>query len=187
MSMLKRFLTGSRFDAKAHDLYDVIVPQARQPVFYASLGIPDTTDGRFDLVLLHAQLVIRRLRRCGEAGRILAQRLFDLMFADFDEALRLLGVGDLKVGPRVKKMAQAYYGRAQAYDAALDAGDEAALAHALRRNLYRSESEPDGLAAITAYVVAQERHLAALADADLLAGHVSFAPGPLPVAEQAAI
>ena len=177
--MLRRLFTRSRFDERAHDLYDAVVGQARRPAFYAKLGVPDSLDGRFELVLLHALLAMRRLRRCGAEGELRAQQLFDLMFADFDGALRQLGVGDLKVGPRIRKMAQAFYGRARAYSEAIDAGGGETLARNLRRNLYGTLDPSEGVAAaMAAYVMDQERHLGALDDADLLAGRVSFRAPP---------
>ncbi len=186
--MLKRFFSRSRFDDATHDLYDTIVAQARQPVLYTELAVPDTLDGRFDLVVLHAILVMRRLRKSGEAGADRAQLVFDIMFADFDRTLREIGVGDLKVGKRIKQMAQAFYGRAQSYGEALDQDDEAMLAQGLRRNLYgTSEPSEAAVAGVTAYVLAQEAHLAGQADADLDAGRLSFAPAVLPAADRVSI
>ncbi|MDA0220944.1 MAG: ubiquinol-cytochrome C chaperone family protein [Proteobacteria bacterium] len=184
--MFKRLFSRSRFDATTHDLYDTIVAQARQPVLYTDLAVPDTLDGRFDLVVLHAILVLRRLRKGGEDGAKAAQAVFDIMFADFDRSLREIGVGDLKVGKKIKQMAQAFYGRAQSYGAALDSGE--AQVDVLRRNLYgTSQPTPAVLEAAAAYVRGQERHLAALADSDLLAGRLSFAPAPLPRAGNVSI
>ena len=186
--MLKRLFSRSRFDDATHDLYDTIVAQARQPLLYTDLAIPDTLDGRFDLVVLHALLVMRRLRRGGEAGAATAQKVFDIMFADFDRTLREIGVGDLKVGKRIKQMAQAFYGRAQSYGEALDQGNDAMLADALRRNLYGTASPPDAaVAGAAAYVLAQQAHLDSLADADLVAGRLSFAPAALSPAERVSI
>lgn len=179
--MLKRLFSRSRFDDATHDLYDTIVAQARQPVLYTDLGVPDTLDGRFDLLVLHGILAIRRIRRIAKGGEKAAQAVFDIMFADLDRSLREIGVGDLKVGKRIKQMAQAFYGRAESYGHALDAGDEEGLRAALRRNLYGTSEPTDGMiAGAAAYVVDQEAHLAGLADADLLAGRLSFNAPRLP-------
>ena len=107
-AMLRRLLSRSRFDESTHRLYDAMVERAREPVFFAELGVPDTLDGRFEMNVLHGLLIMRRLRRIEEGGADAAQSLFDLMFADFDSALRQIGVGDLKVGSRIKQMGQAY-------------------------------------------------------------------------------
>jgi len=177
--MLKRLFSRSRFDDTTHDLYDTIVAQARQPVLYTDLAVPDSLDGRFDLVVLHAILVLRRLRRGGDAGAAAAQAVFDIMFADFDRSLREIGVGDLSVGKKIKQMAQAFYGRAQSYGAALDSGEAAALADVLRRNLYGTTQPTEAVVeAAAAYVLAQEDHLAGQVDADLVAGRLTFAVLP---------
>ena len=186
--MLKRFFSRSRFDDATHDLYDTIVAQARQPVLYTDMAVPDSLDGRFDLVVLHAILVMRRLRRGGEAGAAAAQSVFDIMFADFDRTLREIGVGDLRVGKRIKQMAQAFYGRAQSYREALDAGDERLLADALRRNLYGTAHADDAVVMLAAaYVLDQESHLAGQDAAQIASGRLSFAPARLPGADGASI
>ena len=94
----------------AYRLYGAIVERARRPAFYAALGVPDTLDGRFELVALHAVLVIRRLNAAHERTQEFAQELFDALFADMDRALREMGTGDLSVGKQVKRMAQELFG-----------------------------------------------------------------------------
>lgn len=175
---LAALFSRSRFDDRAHDLYDRIVAQSRQPDFYRAGGVPDSVDGRFDLLVLHAALVMRRLRDAGEEGRQLAQALFDLMFADMDRSLREMGVGDLKVGRRIKTMVKAFYGRAAAYDRALEKGAGAdVMKAALERNVYGTV-EPDDtqLTSMAAYVRALAQSLESQDDDDLLSGKVVF-PG----------
>jgi cytochrome b pre-mRNA-processing protein 3 len=161
------------------ELYGKAVAAARDPWFFGPLGVPDSLDGRFDLVGLHVALLIRRLRRDPDPrGAMLAQAVFDAMFADMDINLREMGVSDLAVGKRVRAMWEAFHGRAQAYEAAVEAGDAAALAAALQRNVWRAEGEASpeaGLLAGRAMRVA-----AALAEqpiAALLRGEARF---PLP-------
>ena len=101
-------------------LYAALVQKARDPKFYTDLAVPDTVDGRFDMVVIHAMLVMRRLRETPAEVHTTGQRLFDLMFTDMDRSLREMGVGDLSVGTHVRKMAKAFYGRAAAYEAGLD-------------------------------------------------------------------
>ncbi|MEM7122689.1 MAG: ubiquinol-cytochrome C chaperone family protein [Pseudomonadota bacterium] len=179
---LSTLLSRSRFDDRAHDLYDAIVGQSRQPAFYLAAEVPDSVDGRFDMIVMHTVLVGRRLRACGEAGRGLDQALFDLMFADMDRSLREMGVGDLRVGRRIKIMLKAFYGRAKAYDEALDraadnAAGAAAMEEAVLRNLYGTVEPGDAsVSAVTAYVFAAVEALDSQADDDLLAGKVTF-PG----------
>lgn len=114
--MLKALLKSRSGKSLGAALCTTIGAQARQPVFFAKLGVPDTIDGRFDLVVLHAWLVLERLREQGMKD--VSQGLIDMLFASFDESLRDLGVGDIGIGHRVKKMADAFYGRLSAYGAA---------------------------------------------------------------------
>jgi cytochrome b pre-mRNA-processing protein 3 len=158
----------------ARALYSRAVEQARNPIFYARFGVPDSLDGRFDMVTLHVYLILRRLRDEGKRAERLAQRLFDLMFDDMDMSLRELGVGDLGVGRRVKAMAKALYGRIGAYDAGLD-GDDATLAAALARNLYGTASaSPSELAALCRYVRREAHRLKSHTFEALSAGRIAF-------------
>ena len=125
-------------------LYSEAVRAARDPVFYTALGVPDTLDGRFDLIGLHVFLVIDRLRGDAPPGPAVAQAVFDAMFNDMDFNLREMGVGDMSVSKRNKEMWEAFHGRSMAYEAALASDDPAALAQALRRNVWRGAAEPDG-------------------------------------------
>jgi cytochrome b pre-mRNA-processing protein 3 len=162
--------------AAGESLYRTIVGQARNPQFYERWDVPDTPDGRFDMIVLHAVLVFRRLR-AEPAAATVAQALFDRMFADFDESLREMGVGDLRVGKQVKAMAKAVYGRIVAYGDALDREDQAALGEALRRNVYRHASP--AAASIETLAGYMRRQAERLADADaaaLIAGSVRFLP-----------
>ena len=123
-------------------LYGGIVAQSRHPHFYAVLGVPDTPEGRFEMLVLHTVLVCRRLKGGGEAERAMSQDVFDAFLADMDAAMREMGVGDLTVPKRMKKVGAAFYGRAAAYDGALRDPDDAALAAALARNILDDAAEP---------------------------------------------
>src|SRR6185369_17559638 len=114
------------------------------PIFYAAYGVPDTIDGRYDMIVLHAILVLDRLKSAGGEGNEFAQRLTDYLFSDMDRSLREMGVGDLSVGKKVRRMAEVFYGRAQAYRPALERLDEAALAEALYRNVFAGSGARDG-------------------------------------------
>jgi len=180
--MLKKLLSRSRFDDRTHSLYEIVVAQARQPLLFREFGVPDTLDGRFELVVLHALLAMRRLRACGERGEAMSQKLFDIMFADFDRALRELGVGDLSVGRRIKKMAQAFYGRASALDEALDAEDPGTLDEVLRRNVFGTvEPDDSDVVRLAGYVRNQAGYLSAQPDGDFL--HASFTFAAVSVAD----
>ncbi len=159
----------------AHDTYRLIVARARNGLFFTALGVPDTLDGRYELIALHAFLVLNRLKADHGQTADFAQSVFDTMFADLDRGLREMGAGDLGVGRRVKAMATGFYGRILAYEQGLAAG--AALGDALRRNLYGTVTPSEGqLAAMTRYLHRQRAALAAEPVADLLSGKVNFLP-----------
>lgn len=163
----------------ARRIYAVIVARARCGRFYRDFGVPDTVDGRFEMIVLHAFLVLRRLKADGGASDPLGQELFDVMFDDMDVNLREMGAGDMGVGKRVRKMVQAFYGRIAAYDGALD-GNDAHLAEALGRNLYGTISAPpdDAVDALARYVRRQAEHFEAV-DAGLVrSGGFAFAEMP---------
>lgn len=150
---------------------------ARDPFLYTDCAVPDTLDGRFDVIGLHTFLVIHRLTRDVPPGPALAQAVFDAMFSDMDINLRELGVGDLSVGKKVKVMWDAFHGRARAYTAALDAGDAAVLDAALARNVWRGADPPAGMAeALGRIVRAQAAHLSGQTLASLVRGEIRFLP-----------
>lgn len=156
-------------------LYRAAVDQARTDTFYLDYGVADSIDGRFDLIILHVILLIRRLRREGERGAAIAQGLFDATFADMDRSLREMGVGDLGVGRRVKAMAKAFYGRAQAYDDALEVADRSLLSKALRRNVYgEARTEPEAVEMLADYVLQIDLALVDQTADKLMIGEVIF-------------
>jgi cytochrome b pre-mRNA-processing protein 3 len=138
-------------EAFAAALYARTAGEARAPDLFEVCAIPDTLDGRFDSLALHAALVIDRLRREPD-GEQLAQSFFDTMFRHLDLTLREIGVQDLGVGRRIKIMAEGLHGRALAYRAAL--AGEAVLAEVLRRNAYGGRPPAD-----TQAVVRLEAHV----------------------------
>ena len=138
-------------------LHAAISAAARRPGLYTRLAVPDTVEGRFEALCLHVILVLRRLNRLPAPAADVAQDLVNAVFAQLDASLRELGVGDMGVGKRMKKLGAAFYGRATGYDAALDAGDGAALAVVLARNVLGGAGDAVGL---TAYVLAADGALA---------------------------
>jgi cytochrome b pre-mRNA-processing protein 3 len=157
-------------------LFAAIVAQARSPDFYFGLGVPDTLDGRFDLVALHCFLTMRRLKGQGGAAAALSRRLYERMIDDFEKSLMEMGVGDTGIGRRVKTMARGMAGRIKAYDEALADSDDHRLEVALDNNVYGTVEggDPAHLAALTAYVRAAAASLEAQALESLLSGRVSF-------------
>lgn len=171
-------------------LYSAIVTEARHAAFYADYGVPDTPTARFDMVVLHLALVARRIaadpavderlpgggRRAETPRRRLAD-LVDLFFVEMDRALREMGVGDVAVPKRMKKLVGAWTGRSRAYGAALDAGDSVALAEALARNVFAGAAERGGAVALAAHVADAAAGLAVQPLDHLLAGRVDW-PDP---------
>lgn len=162
LDSFKNWLNAPRAEANAAACYGDIVAQARQPGFYTRMLVADTPQGRFELVMLHAALVMARLQE----NTAFNQALFDLMFADFDVNLRELGVGDLGVGKRVHSWAEAFHGRAVAYNAALK--DRVALADALARNI---DMPADRAITLAAYVQLAALTLHESQEHDITQGH----------------
>ncbi len=178
----KRLFDSQPRSEQAWPLYGIIVAQARNPVLYRDYGVPDSLDGRFEAIVLHLVLVLRRLKRDFPAGLDLAEALQEVFFTDMDRSLREMGAGDLGVGKRVKKMAEGFMGRLASYEAALDAvvahGTEE-LETVLRRNAFGTlPAEAGDAAALAAYVLAQEAALEGQEGAELRAGRLVFAAAP---------
>ncbi len=156
-------------------LYGTIVAQARTAGFYRDYAVPDTLNGRFDLIVLHLVLLIERLN--ADPGlQPLGQAVFNRFCQDMDDNLREMGVGDLAVPKEMRRMGEAFYGRAQAYRTAL-AADGAALESALNRNIYGESGPCAACARLAAYVREAVRDLAAQAAPGLAAGRLHF-PDP---------
>ena len=142
------------------DLYNLAVEQARKPELYTDLGVADRIDARFELYTLHVLILHQRLKQDGEKGMAAAQLLFDTYVSSLDHTLRELGVGDVSVGKKMRKLGESLYGRMSAYEAPLRDHDAAALSQALAKNVY--ESEEAALAQPLAdYAIASVKALAA--------------------------
>jgi cytochrome b pre-mRNA-processing protein 3 len=155
-------------------VYDKIVAAARQPAFYGEWGVPDTPLGRYEMIALHLFLVLHRLRGESEAASALAQDLTDNFFTDLDHSIRELGVGDLGVPKRMKKLAGMFYGRATAYGEAVERGDAALLSTALARNIRPGDPEWPSAADLGRYALAAHRELARQPVTDFVAGRLTF-------------
>lgn len=177
-NLISFFSRGPARSRQGAWIYKALVEQARRPEFYESFDVPDTIDGRFDLIVLHAGLYLPRLKAVRADGKALAQAAFDEMFANFEVNLREMGAGDMSVPKKMKGMLSAFYGRATAYDTAIKEGDTATLRAALHRNVYRGASvAPPKLDALATYVRAAFEALKAASDDDLVAGTFAW-PAP---------
>ncbi|TIP36237.1 MAG: ubiquinol-cytochrome C chaperone [Mesorhizobium sp.] len=155
-------------------LYAQIVAAARQTVFYSDWNVPDTPLGRFEMLSLHMYLIQHRLRGEGGAAAEIAQVLIDEFFLDVDHSLRELGISDVGVPKRMKKLAKMFYGRTAAYDEALRDDDGAALAVALARNVRPDAGEWPEASLLANYVGAATGQLAAQPTESIMAGVVAF-------------
>jgi len=162
-------------------LYGTIVAQARLPLFYQDYAVADTVNGRFDLIVLHLALVLDRLAS-EPALHGVGQGLFDRFWQDMDHNLREMGVGDLAVPRQMRRLGEAYYGRAQAYRAALAPSEADALAEAVSRNVYGgAPADPDAPHRLAAYMRQVLRNLDTQTPAELAAGRLRFPePGRIP-------
>ncbi|MCO6387922.1 MAG: ubiquinol-cytochrome C chaperone family protein [Aliihoeflea sp.] len=174
--MFKRLFGGRRDENAAivDRIYGQIVAAARQPVFYAEWNVPDTPLGRYEMMALHMFLFLHRTRREDGAIQDVAQDVTDEFFKDVDHSLRELGIGDVGVPKRMKKLAKMFYGRADSYGKAVEAEDREALAQALYRNVFPGGTNWHEAQAMADYVLASARDLAAQPVAGLTAGEVSF-------------
>jgi cytochrome b pre-mRNA-processing protein 3 len=169
-------------------LYGAIVAQARLPVFYTHYGVPDTVEGRFELLVLHMVLLLRRLGReagtapgRGRAGRAagqeMGQELFDRFCRDLDHNLREMGVGDLSVPKRMRGFAEAFYGRQAAYTTALGSADAHELEKALARNIFAETAADERALRLARYARAAARALDTEEEGTLAADQAAF-PSP---------
>jgi cytochrome b pre-mRNA-processing protein 3 len=172
--MLNRLFKPRPAQAAGRALYAQTVAQARTPALYAELGVPDTTEARFELYSLHVYLLMERLKAQGEQAAETSQVLFDTYLSALDNALREMGVGDLSVGKRMRKLGEAFYGRVLGYEAAIAAlPDSSEMEGLVTRTIY-ADADPAQAPALAAYIVARRQALAAQPLERLYAGDVSW-------------
>jgi cytochrome b pre-mRNA-processing protein 3 len=159
MIMLQNLFRNRLHEHLGQRLYEAAVRQARDPAFYTRLGVADRIDARFELYTLHVLLLVMRLRDEGPQGAEIGQDLFNVYISALDHALRELGVGDVSVGKKMRKLGEALYGRMAIYEPALRDGDAVTLAASLARNVYESEIATTG-AALAAFALSSRARLA---------------------------
>lgn len=174
--MLNKLFGRAKTDHRAtvDAIYGQIVAAARQTVFYAEWNVPDTPLGRYEMVSLHIFLFLHRLQPEGQAAREVAQEITDEFFRDMEHSLRELGIGDMGVPKRMKKLASMFYGRAGSYGAAIDADDSGELAAALTRNIMPAVQEWPSADSLADYVLSASRQLAGMPLSEILAGNIRF-------------
>ena len=171
----------------ADALYLAIVAAARQPGFYLDHDVPDTVEGRFEMILVHLALFFSRMKDEPAEVQAVAQRVVDAFFADMDRSLREMGIGDISVPKKMKKLGDAFNGRMLAYSAALAATDRDALAAAIGRNVIGSSGEATSAAAarIAGYLLDSVVLLQAVPTPEIVAGRLAVAPVPPPSGDAA--
>jgi len=173
--MLSRlFSRKGKVDTIAPFLYGVIVAQARSPALYSDFSVADTVSGRFEMVVLHLMLISRRLQSGGEPARKVGQDVFDHFCRDMDKSLRELGVGDLSVPKHMRRVGEAYYGRAKAYEPGLSTANSEALAEAVARTVFPDDSQPEAAIGLAAYAVAAAGRLEKQDENEIIAGKPDF-------------
>jgi len=173
---LQRLLRPGPAKRAGQQLYATVVAQARAPALYETMGAPDTPDGRFEVYTLHVLLALERLRAAGGAASAVSQSLFDAYLSGLDNGLRELAVGDLSVGKTMRKLGEAFYGRAKALDAVLaQLPDRAPLEALIGRTVFGGKAGADP-APLTDYVLAQREALAGSALDGLVAGELAWRP-----------
>jgi len=155
--MISSLFRKDRVRIQAETLFGEISAQARNPSLFLAGGAPDTVEGRFEMLALHLFLAVRRLRADAPAHDKLSRAIQELFFQELDSALRELGVGDLSVGRKIRALAEAFYGRADAYDRAISEGSDA-LADAIARNALETDNAEKGRL-LAGYVIAAVRKL----------------------------
>lgn len=171
--MLRKLFAPGAATVAGRQLYAAVSAKARDPALYLDAGVPDTPEGRFELYTLHLALVLRRLRGQGGEARDVSQALFDTYVRSLDDSLREMGVGDLSVGKKMRRLGEAFYGRIKHYDDALAGGDRDALEALVRRTVYR-DAEAPAAPRLTDYAERADKALGDAPLADVLAARLPW-------------
>lgn len=172
--MLKRLFKPRASVAAGRELYALTVTQSRLPALYTDLGVADSPEGRFELYSLHVYLLLERMKGQGDRAAETAQALFDTYLSALDHGLREMGVGDLSVGKKMRKLGEAFYGRVKALEDALASlPDRRALEAVLTRTVLEGGA-PDKAPALADYLLKQRQTLETQDLADLCAGVVRW-------------
>ena len=161
-TMLKALFRDQNSKTDPQSLYGEVVARARSVPFFADFGVPDTFDGRFELMVMHVYLVISRFNQEGNAAKEKSQHLFDLFLDDMSIGLREAGVGDTTVPKRLKKMSRVFYGRAAAWDEAFASNEvDETLAKVFARNLFDLDAANANSMRLASYMIAEKANLSA--------------------------
>ena len=139
------FFKKKKYEKVSNDIYQKIVNFSRNKIFYTKYSVPDTIDGRFDMLVLITIIVVHRLSKIKNEGSELSQKIFDIVFKDLDYSLRELGAGDVSVANNMKKLISSYMGRQKIYLKAFKNDDEKFLAKAFKNNIFRNNNQKENL------------------------------------------
>jgi cytochrome b pre-mRNA-processing protein 3 len=159
----------------AEKIYDSIVAQSRNPVFYVRCGVPDTLSGRFDMLVIHMFIVMQNLKMGGTEGELLGREIVEAFVKEMDSMVRDLGVADLQVPNEVRKIASLFYGQLVVYTEAVNKKNRAALSDAVWRS-FQSGDETANVAAteIADYIFGAIKNIREMPLNLLLQGHLNF-------------
>lgn len=169
--MLARFRTRNRNREIVDDLYAEIVERSRRPVLFTRHGLPDTVMGRFESLSIHVFLFLARCRDDREV-KPLAQDLVDRFVTDVEDSIREIGIGDIAVPKRMRKLAGMFYERVAAYDPPLSASDAPGLAAVLAKHALPKGAAADEAMGLAEYMMDSNSELARTPTADILAGRL---------------
>lgn len=155
-------------------IYGALVTMARNPVLFAELGVPDTINGRYDMMVMHVFLFAHRMKDQDATCRALSQDVFDAFLLDMDRGLREEGVGDISVPKRIKKMTEVFYGRVRAYEPCLEAQNLDQIALVVDRNVFPDNSNKPGSLALASYMLRLQAHLKSISNAAILRGELAL-------------
>lgn len=172
--VLERLFRPRQARIAGEALYAGLVDQARQPALYRDLGVADRIDSRFELYVLHLALLLNRLKGEGEAASETGQAVFDAFVGALDDSLRELGVGDLSVAKKMRKLGEAVYGRVVGYQNAVGDNDSVSLAGLIARAVYSEEAPTAQADCLARYALSTSEALRAQRLEDILRGRVAW-------------
>ena len=171
--MIWPFKKKSAYSDQVYVIYNAIVAQSRQPVFYTDFLIPDDVTGRFDVLSLHTCLVFIRLREAKGKEKEFSQALFDLFFKDMDQSIREMGVSDVGVPKKIQKMGSLFYGLLEKLTNALEEKDKDSLEKVINRNIYDDKNQKQAKK-LAKYVLSLEKKLNAQGIDEIIGGKLEF-------------
>ena len=169
------FKKKKNYELISNEIYQKIVKFSRNKIFYTKYKVPDTIDGRFDMLVLITIIVVFRLSKIKNDGIKLSQNIFDVVFRDLDFSLRELGAGDVSVSNNMKKLISSYMGRQKVYLNAFKNYNKDLLALAFKNNIYRNNKQKkDLIILLSTNIFKINKKLDVIEDKKILNGEFDF-------------